>query len=681
MRKTIFLILTLLFSVEAHAEQVFDVNTLAMELPQHALEYRAGDDPHWAVDESESSWQKLDAATNPRQFQGAYWFRTRIRYTWWRSDTSDLVKPAVSILTFSGSAYEIYINGIKIASEGRLPPDPHISDSAWARIYNIPEELHSARLLLAIRIWYDPAFKARNHDRRRIPSIRLGNYDHLVSARDREKYDYTVSKIPAYALATAFLLVGIYHLNLYNKRRQFIEYLWYGLFSCFFFVNNLSTTLWRTDLVSYSLGITLARFSASLICLMGIKFLLHILSIRVNRWVKLYNWFCVLVALTSFTGPTEIVSGFTGDIIFAVMTGSLILYSCLLVFRESRRHHQDALTIRTGIYVMGVMEIAVILRPFLLFPDSLGVIVTQLPNIGFAAFIFSMAIALSNRFARVYNEVDTLNRDLEQKVDERTRELVSQRDEIEQKNQHILDSIIYAESIQKSILPDIDFMKQELDLFIFYRPKDIVSGDFYWYHKTQTCKLLAVLDCTGHGVPGAMMSMTAESLLTQIVLEQSIGYPEQVLLMLDEGLCRMVSRESEAINIGLDIVLCRIEQHQILFSGAGRSLYYSDPEGRIVTFNGERTPLGSRKKRNRVFGMHTIPIHPGMMIYLTTDGFAHQNGKQRPKFGNRAFKELLERIVPMSLDEQRAVLEQELESFRGFEQQRDDITILGVRLA
>ena len=282
---------------------------------------------------------------------------------------------------------------------------------------------------------------------------------------------------------------------------------------------------------------------------------------------------------------------------------------------------------------------------------------------------------------------------LESKVKVRTAELTItveqlQRSEaeIKEKNTQILDSIRYAERIQQAILSADEPVVQSLgEYFILFRPRDIVSGDFYWFQEVDGALLLAVADCTGHGVPGALMSMIGTSLLNQIVIEKQIHTPGLILQHLHVGIRRALRQdEGEASSQdGMDIGIIRIEadRQRVTFAGAKRPLYLADSTGNFQEIQGDRKPIGGRQKEAvRHFTEHQVEIQDEMTFYLCTDGLADQPGDIESKFGTRRVRELLQANCQLSLDEQHTRIIAAIAAHQGQTPQRDDMALVGVRI-
>ncbi len=260
---------------------------------------------------------------------------------------------------------------------------------------------------------------------------------------------------------------------------------------------------------------------------------------------------------------------------------------------------------------------------------------------------------------------------------------------IEEKNRNIMDSIRYARKIQRAMLPIKEKMAKELkDSFVIYEPKDIVSGDFYWFDVVEGQYFLAVADCTGHGVPGALLSMIGGMMLNEVVSEKHILDPAMALSHLHQGFRSILKQEiGEAETYdGMDMGLCRIDFRtgKITFAGAGRPLFYVKSL-KLVEIKGDRKSIGGRQKEEkRFFTNHEIDIlgrkQGKIMLYLTTDGFADQHDPQNQKYGSSRLKKFLRGNAHLSTAQQKAALLEELKGHRANEEQRDDITIIGIHI-
>ena len=269
---------------------------------------------------------------------------------------------------------------------------------------------------------------------------------------------------------------------------------------------------------------------------------------------------------------------------------------------------------------------------------------------------------------------------LEEKVEERTAEVVHKSREIEEKNRDITASIRYAERIQMAMLPPEDSFRQT---FVLFRPKDIVSGDFYWMHDNGDYQFIAAVDCTGHGVPGAFMSIIGFNSLTKIVREYGITRPAAILDQLNVEVTKsLLQRGEKAIKDGMDLALvARDKTTGILeYSGAYNPLIMVR-DGRVETIKADRFPIGMSYAGERRFTNHEIELSKGDMIYLFSDGFSDQfGGPEGKKFKTGNLKQVFATIASMPVTEQREYLVNLLDEWMGSQQQVDDILIIGTRM-
>lgn len=271
-------------------------------------------------------------------------------------------------------------------------------------------------------------------------------------------------------------------------------------------------------------------------------------------------------------------------------------------------------------------------------------------------------------------------------------EVSRQRDSIEEKNRQILDSIHYARRIQKAILPQPAMLDHYLkNYFLIFQPKDIVSGDFFWMYVRPSSPtpqiFVAVADCTGHGVPGAFMSMIGTTLLNQIIGDEGILEPAQILNRLHIGVQKILNQnehDSETQD-GMEICLCKIEGYSVTFAGANRPLYLVNQteagDLKVEEIKGDRKPIGGRELNlPRVFTNCEISVGDGTRLFLTTDGYADQAGPDRGRIGTKHLKKSLVETSRLSLVDQKSALTNFLVQYQAGEPQRDDITILGLEL-
>ena len=292
------------------------------------------------------------------------------------------------------------------------------------------------------------------------------------------------------------------------------------------------------------------------------------------------------------------------------------------------------------------------------------------------------------------------NRILEEKVNLRTRELrkekevvEAQRGELKEKNERILDSINAAQGIQGIILPPEQSIKKLFtDAFVFYKPKDIVSGDFYWIHQERNLKYFAAVDCAGHGVPGAFMTMLGYSFFENAINEAGVKDPASILNKVHKDLLAAKQKYSLTdIKTGMDVALIALDEAkgEIIFAGARNPLYVVR-NGELTEIKGNRQTIGINAESHTgsgalIYENHTYPIQKGDLLYVFSDGFPDQKGGlpgvKATKFFYQPFRELFQSISKKPMEEQRKILDETITNWRGdrFEQ-IDDVLVMGIKV-
>jgi serine phosphatase RsbU (regulator of sigma subunit) len=288
----------------------------------------------------------------------------------------------------------------------------------------------------------------------------------------------------------------------------------------------------------------------------------------------------------------------------------------------------------------------------------------------------------NQKLAESKKQIELINSDLESK----NIQVLKQKEIIEQKNQSITDSIQYASRIQNAVLPPIGFLSDwGFDNFILYKPKDIVSGDFYWGVRDDNGKvILAAGDCTGHGVPGAFMSMLGHAFLDEIFNTKEIDNAAAILNYLREEVINTLKQKgaSGEARDGMDISLVIIDRKagKLDFAGANNPLYLIR-DGKMVRYLADRMPIGIHFINYTPFTNHVVEIREGDYIYLFSDGYADQFGGPRgKKFMYKQFQDLLLRIHDRPMETQRTILENTFEKWKNFHEQVDDVMVIGLKV-
>lgn len=295
---------------------------------------------------------------------------------------------------------------------------------------------------------------------------------------------------------------------------------------------------------------------------------------------------------------------------------------------------------------------------------------------------FLGVIGLGVFFSKLY--IRKLRREkieLEALVSDRTREVVAQKEKVERQNQDILASIHYAKHLQSAILPTIhnDYFK---DHFILFLPRDVVSGDFYWKFETPSHCYFAIIDCTGHGVPGAFVSITAFNALNRIIRDKEIYSPAAILTDLNKEVKEVFQNQGEEkAQDGMDLSLIRIDKNsnEIVYSGAQNPLWLIR-NGELTIYKANKVSIGGLTEENYQFAETKIEVQEGDLMYLFTDGYADQfGGEKNKKFKSKQLKELLLNIAQLPCEEQLELVHKSFESWKGDCEQVDDVLLACVK--
>ncbi len=287
---------------------------------------------------------------------------------------------------------------------------------------------------------------------------------------------------------------------------------------------------------------------------------------------------------------------------------------------------------------------------------------------------------------RNYRQKQRTNRTLELQ----NKEITEQRDQIARQNKEITDSIIYAQRIQKAILPKRDMMRDFLDMYIFYRPRDIVSGDFYWMSRKEDKLIIVAADCTGHGVPGAFMSMLGVAFLNEIVGKEDEVYANEILNKLREHVIRSLhqtgrSGEEGDTKDGMDIALCIVDYPSMTlqYAGAYNPLVLIR-NYELQEIKADKMPVAySDFHGNKTFTNNLIPLVAGDCIYMFSDGYADQFGgyeEKSKKFSSKRLKTTLLKVCDLPMREQEQIMAQKYDEWKGDHNQIDDVLLVGIKI-
>ncbi len=273
---------------------------------------------------------------------------------------------------------------------------------------------------------------------------------------------------------------------------------------------------------------------------------------------------------------------------------------------------------------------------------------------------------------------------LEGIVEERTAELQKSYHQIKEQKEEITDSINYAKRIQEAILPRREDIQKSLkEYFVLYKPKDIVSGDFYWFADTGKEQIFVCADCTGHGVPGGFMSMIGSDKLNRKVLEEGYTSPSDILRQLNLGIKQSLKQDgddAESTKDGMDAAIISIVDNKLRYAGANRSLWIIR-DGEINEIKATKAAVAGFTPDDQIYELHEIDVIEGDAIYMTTDGYPDQfGGVKGKKFKLKQMKDLLLEIKDLPMNQQKARLDETIETWMGELEQVDDICVIGIRV-
>jgi serine phosphatase RsbU (regulator of sigma subunit) len=299
-----------------------------------------------------------------------------------------------------------------------------------------------------------------------------------------------------------------------------------------------------------------------------------------------------------------------------------------------------------------------------------------------AILVALVFVTISYGFISIRNKNQRLRKSQEE-IEQANASLEELNQEIYSKNKNITDSILYARGIQEAILPEAARWNNHFpESFVLYKPRDIVSGDFYYLSQIRNKTFVAFADCTGHGVPGALMSLIGHNLLSSSIEIHGNDDPDQILKELDEGIRRTLRNQLSHNRDSMELGLCIFdhEKQQFTFASSMRSLFVYR-NGDIEEWRGDRHPLGSDKPISKPFSIYKAPLNTLEAIYLCSDGYQDQlGGPENKRFLSNRLRNLIRSLALKPMHLQREGLELAFEEWKGKQRQLDDVMVIGIRL-
>lgn len=524
-----------------------------------------------------------------------------------------------------------------------------------------------------------------------------------------------------FILGTIFLMI-LYYLILFILRRKERSSLYFSML-CFWIA---AYTLCLSDLyysilpfTNFAFDFKLKHISIYFALLSMSLYIYNLYRIEFKKIVLKIILAICLVGIVSMIILNTKINSYLFDYFrwFGVLVTMFIIY---VIIRAKIKKREGA-----SIFIIGLLIILIaVINDSLL---SKGIISSiDLLPVAMFLFLFLQTFLLSSRFTKSFakteeltEELTYINKNLEGIVEERTHEISMQKHEIEEKNEElkqlveevtsqrdeieaqrdlvteqkehieeihneVSQSIDYATRLQSAILPDPEILKKiTTDHFVLFQPKDKVSGDFFWWAHVEDHTVITAADCTGHGVPGAFMSMLGISFLREIVLKEYITHPGVVLRRLRKEIIKSLKQRgvSGEQKDGMDMALIAInhETNMLQFAGANNPLYLIR-NGEFTEYKPDKMPIAIYDRMDN-YTVQEIQLISGDQLYLFSDGYPDQfGGPKGKKFMYKRFKELLTEISSKSMYEQKSILEKEFNNWKGETEQIDDVVVLGIKI-
>lgn len=318
------------------------------------------------------------------------------------------------------------------------------------------------------------------------------------------------------------------------------------------------------------------------------------------------------------------------------------------------------------------------------FQNSSGNLIRSATNPAFLMLLSVLIIAAVYLLVRLQTRMLIKTRRLLKEKEQALDLIASQKIELEIRDKNLTDSLNYAQRIQEALLPSEEYFRNHFkESFIFYKPKDIVSGDFYWIGEKGDKLFIGAADCTGHGVPGALMSIIGMEIIEKAINEDNIEIPSRILAVLDKGLEKTFSREKNIgtiIRDGMDIGICVIDKkkRKLFYAGAFFPLYLIR-NNNLIEIKGDKIIIGMNQE-GLCYTDHEVDLIEGDIIYIFSDGYADQfGGIENKKFMYRRFRYVLMTIHQFHVNDQKTILEDNIKTWMGRGTQIDDMMVIGFK--
>ncbi len=602
---------------------------------------------------------------------------------------------AIKLLSF-GTAYEIYINGRLVGQNGKVGINKQ-SYEPYMLPQVIPFTNYTEKIDILVHI--------SNFDHKDggfWNEIKLGDANIIQMQRDRL---VAIDLI----LAGCFIIMAVYHFGMFLLRRKDLAAFYFSWVNVFFAIRTLLTDekylLHLFPNIIWEVTFRIENLSVYTALIFYVLFFRAMYKDDFSRWAKNFivgSSFLFIIIISTSTPYvfSEALSVGYFLLIFSAMYGLYVLRKAM----GNKKMGAGALFF--GFLVLFSALFNDVLNDFKLIHTL------SLSSYGLLAFAFLQSFALSVRYAKAFTQVEELSENLEKKVEERTQDLNEktiiiekkkvdleiQKNLIQKKNENTAASINYASRIQNAIFGSSEGVASNFkECFILLQPRDIVSGDFYWFteakrtgtnslgedNKTLFLKVIAAGDCTGHGIPGAFMTVLANTLLDELINTNKVSQPAKILSLLDRQL--LMKLQKQGVNDGMDISMLVFDEEnkKVTFSGANNDMYYVRG-GELHQVTASKCPIGGDMKmykNKKKFENTVIDYQDGDVFYLFSDGYQDQfGGADNSKYYKKNFRNFLLSISHLPLKQQKEELLNEHLRWKGGYHQTDDILVMGIRV-
>jgi serine phosphatase RsbU (regulator of sigma subunit) len=650
------------------------------------------DDSKWELKNSDFNTKEIDST-----FKGICWMRLHYRFS------KECVGEPFMIRMSHNGASEIFNDNKLLNSFGSVSADSKTevgykpdNDFFPFIVNDTLEHVISIRYSNAQYQKFDNDFAEKEVGF----TLSFFTFDEIEEIQQISEYEY----IAFMGLSLFMLALSLVHLMIYFFERSRKFNLYHSLFAgslALLFMMPVVRNMIESPITSFRLTY-FAGVLKPIFFIMVLTLLYNLFQKKLNKFY--YIAFTVFILSLFF----RFVVNHYYNLFYITLFFMMYIGSTSISIKAIRRNFRGAKIVGFGVLSTTIcLLLAVVL--IIIFGESGGLIFGAVFGVlGILSLPFSMSIYLAYDFASANKTLqdqivqiedlsvqaikdaeerkkilENQNQLLEKQVKERTSEITAQKEVIEEKNKDITDSINYAKRIQDATLTSKE-IKYKLfpNAFVLFKPKDIVSGDFYWFAGKNGKRLISVCDCTGHGVPGALMSMIGNNLLNKVVNEKAITAPDKILIELDEEL-RITLKKDENTDSkdGMDVALLSFSsEREMEYAGANRPLWIVR-DGKLEEIKATKNSIGGdRYDELPDFKCHSIKLNEGDTVYISSDGFADQFNNEDKKLMTRRFKEILLSIQHLSMQEQEKYLDEFIDKWKGNLEQTDDILVIGIRV-